>query len=132
MLFICLARFLIIAIPMRFWRASLGRIIETEPTGESISQASAERMQVQAVAAAIRSGARYLPLRPACLPRAMAAQWMLTRRGRSSRLVFAVAAGKTSETHPLHAWVEVSGEIVVGKDLSTDYRRNLTLQSRHL
>jgi hypothetical protein len=129
MLLLCFARFLIIAVPMRFWRASLGRVIETEPAGDSTSQASAERMQVRAVAAAIRSGARYLPMRLACLPRAMAAQWMLSRRGCASRLVFAVGAGKTSRGHPLHAWVEASGEIVVGEDLDVDYRRNLTLQS---
>lgn len=131
MLFLCLARFLVVAVPMRFWRASLGRIIETEPAGGGASQTSSERVQVQAVAAAIESGARHLPLRLACLPRAMAAQWMLNRRDCASRLVFAVATGKTSEGHPLHAWVEASGEIVVGEDLSVDYRRNLTLQSPH-
>jgi hypothetical protein len=60
----------------------------------------------------------------------MAMQWMLMRRGCASRLVFAVAARKALGNHVLHAWVEASGEIVIGEDPDTDFRPNLTLQSR--
>jgi hypothetical protein len=128
MLFLCLARFLIIALPMRFWRRSLGSIVETK--SDDITQASTGDLDIQAVAAAVKRGARCLPLRLACLPRAMAMQWMLTRRGCASRLVFAVTARKALGRHMLHAWVEAGGEIVIGEDPATDFQPNLTLQSR--
>jgi hypothetical protein len=131
MLFLCIARFLITAVPMRFWRRSLGEIVVAKPDSDEDSQTPAERVVVQAVSAAVKQGARHLPMHLACLPRAMAAQWMLARRGCASRLVFAVAPGKTSGVHPLHAWIEASGKIVVGKEIGVDYRPNLTLQSRH-
>jgi hypothetical protein len=130
MLFLCIARFLIAAVPLRFWRRSLGQIVATNPDSDEDSQTPAERVVVQAVSAAVEQGARHLPIHLACLPRAMAAQWMLARRGCASRLVVAVAVGKVTEAHPLHAWVEAGRKIVVGDDPGVDYRPNLTLQSR--
>ena len=58
---------------------------------------------------------RHLPFRARCLPQAMAAQWMLRRRGVRSTLVFGVRRG-IEQDRPLdfHAWLMVGEECVVG------------------
>lgn len=47
-----------------------------------------------------------------CLPRALAAQAMLRRRGILSRLYLGVTCDEG--TLAAHAWVEVNGEVIVG------------------
>ena len=79
MVFLGIARFLVAAVPMRFWRRSLGEVA-VNPDGDENSQTPAERVAIQTVAAAVKQGTRHLPFHVACLPRAMAAQWMLARR----------------------------------------------------
>ena len=57
----------------------------------------------------------HLPFRTRCLPQAVAAQWMLRRRGVRSRLVFGVRRGaEGSGQLEFHAWLMVGGECVVG------------------
>lgn len=58
---------------------------------------------------------RHLPIRVRCLPQAMAAQWMLRRRGVRGKLMFGVRRGEAAK-RPLefHAWLTVDGECVVG------------------
>jgi hypothetical protein len=52
-----------------------------------------------------------LPWRPVCLPRAMAARWMLRRRGIPCELRLGIAS-----TAPLaaHAWLTAGGRVVQG------------------
>jgi len=47
-----------------------------------------------------------------CLPRALAVQAMLRRRGIASRVCLGVA--RQGETLGAHAWVEVDGHTIVG------------------
>jgi Transglutaminase-like superfamily len=47
-----------------------------------------------------------------CLPRALAAQAMLRRRGIASRLCLGVARADRSLS--AHAWVEIGGKVIVG------------------
>ena len=113
MLLLLLARFLVGFVPLRFWRTSLqqspsrrGNLVEVKwPT-------------VRVVGRAVNRGAAHLPIAMVCLPRAIAAQWMLTRRGLSPRLVIGFAPPQALELEEsqrvLHAWVEVEGRIVVG------------------
>ncbi len=126
MIFLSVAKFLIFAVPMRLWRHSLGRIEKTQPRAASPALTE-DAAQARAVATAVLRGVRLLPFGAACLPRAMAAQWMLVRRGRASRLMIGVGAGN----HPLHAWVEAGGEGILG-ELPTAYRPNLTLTTHGL
>lgn len=63
----------------------------------------------------MRKVARRAPFRARCLPRAMAAQWMLRRRGVRSRVVFGVRRGGAPEPGlEFHAWLIVAGECVIG------------------
>lgn len=65
---------------------------------------------------AVQAAAANLPWKPVCLPQAVAAQWMLRRRGIRSTLYLGVDPGRQLDAH---AWVR-AGEVVVtggeGKD----------------
>ena len=64
-----------------------------------------------------------LPFEAACLPRAMAAQWMLLRRGVPSRLVFgARRPAAPGGGNDYHAWLTVDGERVIGGRRAETYR----------
>jgi hypothetical protein len=65
------------------------------------------------IAAAVRHAAAGLRPKNACLPCALAAQFMLRRRGIGSRLCLGVrqSEGKLAA----HAWIELGGQIVIGE-----------------
>ena len=70
----------------------------------------------------LRKLVRHLPLRVRCLPQAMAAQWMLRRRGVSSTLVFGVRRGNPQNRElEFHAWLDAEGECVVGGEEIATY-----------
>lgn len=56
-----------------------------------------------------------LPGETLCLPRAMALQWMMRRRGISSLLMIGVRPKETrGKAGDLHAWVVRNGETIIG------------------
>jgi Transglutaminase-like superfamily len=115
------SKVLILLIPLKYWRQSLGRL------GASASEPHTEPA-AWPVAAAVTSAAQLLPFNIVCLPRAMATQWMLRRRRIPSALVFGVLPQLGSgDLHALHAWVESGGRIVIGDDPARNYHRALTL-----
>lgn len=118
------ARVLISFVPLRLWRSSLGEV-------QASSSKAVAWSSVHAVTRAINRASDLLPIAIVCLPRAIAAQWMLTRRGIAPRLIIGVMPGDTPDTaHALHAWVEVDGRIVIGADKNEKYRARLTLQKQ--
>ncbi len=120
MLLLLLARLLVACVPMRYWRKSLGRMAAPSPTSNDYPC----RTIVQSVV----RGAYHLPIEMVCLPRAMAVQWMLRRRGQPSALVFGILPQQSSGgIHALHAWVEVGADIIIGDDPTRAYARGLTL-----
>jgi hypothetical protein len=78
---------------------------EDGPTGDVVGE-------VQSVRWAIAAAARHLPWQPVCLPQAVAAQWMLRRRGIASTLYFGIAPGPEYQAH---AWVRAGRVIVTGE-----------------
>ena len=77
---------------------------------------------------AVERAAARLPGDTVCLPRAMALQWMLRRRGHASALVFGVQSERREgDIHALHAWVEVGGRTVIGADPERTFARGLVL-----
>ena len=60
---------------------------------------------------AVEACARHLPWHPVCLPQAIAAQWMLRRRGIASTLYLGVRPGAQYDAH---AWVRAGSLIVTG------------------
>ena len=115
-----LARFLIARVPMRLWRSSLGRVAQEITPGET--------RPVSPLARAIDRAATRLPGETVCLPRAMAMQWMMRRRGLASALVFGMDRAQPLDTVPaLHAWVEAGGRVVIGADPARQFARGLVL-----
>jgi hypothetical protein len=121
MLLLILARLLILFVPMRWWRKTLGRVDEN--TSGSPPNPVARQM-----ALAVIRATRWLPFEFVCLPRAMAVQWMCRRRQVSSALVIMIAPrAERGQPHAFHAWVEVGDQVVIGKDEVRNYHRGLVL-----
>ena len=113
MLLLLAARFLVRFVPLRFWRTSLRHSPRLGNNPVEVDWPT-----VRAVGRAVNRAAAHLPIAMVCLPRAIAAQWMLARRGLYPRLLIGVVPPQTAEPRQserlLHAWVEVEGRIVVG------------------
>ena len=107
------ARVLIATVPFKFWRGLLGDQIMPEsglPGEPRPANPSARRLAVAVDRAAAR-----LPGVTKCLPRAMALQWLLHRRGLDATLVIGVKPGAArGGLDDLHAWVVSEGEVVIG------------------
>lgn len=71
------------------------------------------------VAWAVTRAARHLPGRAVCLPQAMAARIMLTRRGIRSVLHFGAAKGRDKPLDT-HAWLDAGGVEVTGYPVAGD------------
>ena len=109
MVALCAARLMIATIPFRRWRHGIG--------GTAAARAS-RQLSKDAVrlAAHVEWAAKRLPFETKCLPRAMALSWILRSRTIEHCLVFAVRPAELRGTDDqLHAWVEVAGDIILGK-----------------
>ena len=117
-LLLLLARLLIKYVPMRRWRHRLSTAQEPggpPPEGRRLGRK---------VARVVRRVARHVPFRAVCLPQAVAAQWMLRRRGISSCLFFGARRRLRPATAPpenrpasgmdFHAWLTVGDACVLG------------------
>ena len=102
-----LARLLVRRVPMRYWRGCVN-------AAETGSGPPDRRGLGCVVGRMVRAVSRRLPGNVVCLPRALAAHWMLRRREVSSRLVFGVRRVAPGRAPDYHAWVTVDGEPVVG------------------
>lgn len=117
-LLLLLAKLLVKYVPMRRWRHRLSTV--EEPGGPPFEG----RRLARKVARVVRRVARHVPFRAVCLPQAMAAQWMLRRRGISSRLFFGARRRLRPATAPpedrpasgmdFHAWLTVGDTCVLG------------------
>ena len=102
-----LAWLLVHHVPMRYWR----RHLKTAGGG---SGDAGSRRRGRAVGGVVRSVARRLPFETLCLPQAMAAHWMLRRRGVACRLWIGVRRRTPERPLDYHAWLTVDGESVIG------------------
>ncbi len=123
MLLLVLAKFLIDHLRFGRWRHMLGKM---EKTAASLPL---DPKAIRPIIVAIYRATARLRGEYVCLPRAMAVQWMLRRRGIVSTLVFGIARDlKMGSLHDLHAWVEVGGTIVIGDMPEKDFTRWLELE----
>lgn len=109
------ARVLVGQVPARYW----WRCIDTGPDSPSGPEdpAAPRRGFPRRAGRIVRKVARHAPFRALCLPQAMAAQWMLRRRGVQSRMVFGARRGSTPERAiDFHAWLIAGGECVIGAE----------------
>ena len=118
-LLLLLARLLVERVPMRYWRHRLDTAPDP-PAGraeEGGNNAPPAPRLPRRVGRIVRKVARRAPFRALCLPQAMAAQWMLRRRGVRSRIVFgARRRGTPGRALEFHAWLIVAGECVLGAE----------------
>ncbi|MBX6424740.1 MAG: lasso peptide biosynthesis B2 protein [Variibacter sp.] len=105
-------------VPYRRWAPLLGPIRgEAEP-----DTAREDREEPQLVAWAVAQAARLLPWDAVCLPRAMAAKWMLARRNVASTLCVGIRRTAATEGGAeLHAWLSVAGRALVGGEIADQF-----------
>jgi Transglutaminase-like superfamily len=121
MLSLIVAKFLIDYVRFGRWRNSLGAV-------DNVTQCATNIASIYPVIRAVRRATERLRSEYVCLPRAMAVQWMLRRRGTPSTLVLGLARDMNAGALiGVHAWVEVSGTIVIGAMPDRDYVRGLAL-----
>lgn len=71
------------------------------------------------IARAIDAASRRVPLADRCLPRALVAQVMLTRRGHPADVHLGVA--RPGGQFTAHAWTMADGTIVIGAEAAADH-----------
>lgn len=98
-------------LPFRWIAPRLGR----QAVPDNQVPLSPERAQeAQSVGWAVQALSRYLPWDPRCLAQAIAAKWMLQRRGLTSTLYLGVDHGK-EQWLEAHAWLSCGNEILTGE-----------------
>jgi len=105
--FLAIARLLIVLAPMRRLRP----ILALEPKDPRAASDASLREDVHR---AVARAARHVPWNAVCLPQAMAAKFMLARRGRASTLHLGAARSPTGDIEA-HAWLVCDDAIVVGE-----------------
>lgn len=113
LLLTCWARLLVYGMAFRRLAPRLGQSRhETPPT-----LSPTERALAVEVSWAVQAASRHAPLRLVCLPQAIAAKWMLRRRGVPTTLYLGVApdAAKPGEIIA-HAWLRAGNKIVTGEE----------------
>jgi hypothetical protein len=84
--------------------------------------------EVRRVEWAVATAARNLPWKPVCLPQAVAAQWMLRRKGIPSTLYLGI---DPAGNYDAHAWVRAGAVIVTGGPSIQRYAVVSTFAYRH-
>jgi hypothetical protein len=104
------AAFLLLRAKVELAILPFAKVVKTHP-GRARPAGAAE--QIRRVGWAVETTARHSLVALTCLPQALAAWWMLQKRGHPARLLYGVS--KEGETgFSAHAWVEVGGVPVVG------------------
>lgn len=113
MALLAVARWLIAGVAFAQWRKSLGMPVMGVSSDSSLRLDA--NLPARRLARAVERAAGRLPGECRCLPRAMALQWMLQRRGMVADLAIGVRPGDArGGLDDLHAWVVREGEVLVG------------------
>lgn len=105
-LFLSIARALVKWVPFSRWRRTVAtRKAISAPNGDARAADARSVARARRLARVVRRVASLMPFEAACLPRAVALQWMLRRRGVASRLVFGARRNPEDDELDLHAWL---------------------------
>lgn len=108
---LAVARLGVLILPFRWLAKSLGH--HMKETAESIQPADLQLARM--IGWAVRSAANYTPWESVCLPQAVAAKWMIKRRGIPGTLYLGVMKDETkAEKLAAHAWVRCGQVILTG------------------
>ena len=113
LLCLALARALVRFVPFKLWRSSLGPL-DSEAAAGLVVLPDHERDRAASIGRIVCAMAARAWFDAVCLPQAMAARWMLRRRGIASRIVVGSRRGDLDEGTLFHAWLVASGVIVTG------------------
>ncbi|MEL7447365.1 MAG: lasso peptide biosynthesis B2 protein [Pseudomonadota bacterium] len=100
------ARFLVAFVPTRHWSTQFDRGVASDNMDE------ARRDRASKVSRAVRRAARNYPIDMVCLPQAMAARWMLKRRGILSQIYFGMKLPPAERE--FHAWLKIDQQWITG------------------
>lgn len=117
-----LARVLVLLVPLKFWRGSLGRLQAGDAWSQTNSPAVAKQdsepeasfRRARFLAGRVERATQRLPGESKCLPRAAALQWMLEAEGIVADLVIAFDIHDRIGKDAYHAWVEMGGDFLIG------------------
>ena len=110
------ARFLIACIPLRFWRKSLGAVMAQPAGSDNLPVADgATVLRARGISRKVRRAASRVPFDAVCLPQAMAARWMLSRRGIGTRLYLGAKRSDDGRGFAFHAWLMLGDECLTGE-----------------
>lgn len=121
-LWLALARLALIFIPFRTLAGRFGTVASSDkPASTPPAQLDESQLdQARAVGWAVTRAARYVPFRAVCLPQAIAAQAMLSRRRIASVMHFGVMK-KPGEALAAHAWLNAGPVEVTGYPVGPEY-----------
>lgn len=108
------ARVLVRYVHFRRWRSTLGLLGQDADMEEEPALTPAQFELARATGREVARMARRAPFAAVCLPQAMAAHWLLARRGIPSRIVIGSRRNEADRALLLHAWLMVGGEVVTG------------------
>ena len=100
------AKALIASVPPRRWRSRFGTVAAHEGTSGNLAT-------IRRVRLAMQRALTNVPGAPNCLPQALAARWMLERRGITPSLFIGTQRDETGFPR-FHAWLKVGEEWVTG------------------
>lgn len=110
MVWLCIAQFLVSAIPFRHYARYLG-----STSGKvAISNTPVDAQLIADVKWAISVSRKYLPWKLVCLPQAVASKFMLRRRRVTSTLYLGITMKENSQLNA-HAWLKVGDVTVTGE-----------------
>lgn len=118
-LLLALAYSLIRWVPIRRWRRWLGPM----DGGKPASLAASQQSDALAIGALVEQTGNAAPFAAKCLAQAMAARWMLARRGIATQLCLGARKGQDWRSHDLHAWLMAGDKCVVGAEEYESYRQ---------
>ncbi len=122
-LFLSVARVLVKWVPFGRWRRTVAMRDAAPMSNGNARAADAQSIaRARRLARVVRRVARLMPFEAACLPRAVALQWMLRRRGVASRLVLGARRNLENDELQLHAWLTSPGGVgLIGARQASQY-----------
>ena len=117
------ARLALIVVPFPQLARRLGTFVPPDdPRAAKLSAdvSSEEAETARQIGWAVTRSARWVPFKAVCLPQAMAAQFMLRRRGVASVMHFGAGRGAQKPLEA-HAWLDAAGVEVTGYPLAPGF-----------
>ena len=115
------ARLFVKFVPLRKWRNTVQESLDTEAMPRATELTEHQASLAQTTRFWIRRARRKAPFEAVCLPQALAARWMLKRRGVPTELYFGAKRDDQSKLN-LHAWLIAGGEYVTGEEEDWAYQ----------